>query len=1406
MVIRDLVSFSEEKYFNGAVQTEWFYDPDKAEKVANSYVFHGPKYFGVSSQDVLQNSHRLIDTASFAKLICDKLYSDTPSITNNFIMTIAGYGTGKSHLAVCLGCLFSGIQPLTSKITDNIIQADREAGMFIDQLNNKKNIVIVLNGMNNFNLDAAILKSSRLFLKTNGITDDILQGLTKSYDIAKHFVDKNYSVYQQSFEEFAEHFGVAIKGLKLKSFLIENVESSSDALRIINSVYSEVTGDSIHWDRGISAGDILSLLQDKLCGNGKPFNKILILFDEFGRYIEYAAANPAIAGDASLQQVFEAVQSANGKIIFTGFIQNELSAYLARIEKTSNIIRYVGRYSNSEKLYLSTNFETILASLLNKNESSGFSSVIDTALERYERFHSNIFEALGRWDRSTQKKGVWTIPSLYNNVILKGCYPLHPITTWLLSNASAWMQQRSTITFAAEMVANISESEIVGTWLPYVYPIDIVDSSIYNEMLNSEEKGLVQSQSCMLYRDILLKIGNKLSECELKALKSILIINVGGFNLRSKEDAIVAIRYCSNLREEDIIPALKSLEDLHGVIAFDESSNTYDLIAEASGFNEFKRIYAKYRLGTVATIDDLDSDLLKDTGLVGTVETSFAQEHSISSSEWVFEKRLVDASNIDATYIRSIQKAIEDNYTGEDPRGFLLFAYCNNNSDTAIKRISYLYKASDLKACPVIILFLDDADGAVIDALTIKKTISKFSQNDQARFQKHITGQIRSQNKKIIQALSRMMAARTQITEDGLSVFSGRLNTLCSSSFNELYSKTPPFSFDGFQNKQTTQAKKYLSNICIKLFDRTLMNIQSYQSLTQDEKNRVKSCLSVGISTSWQVFDSKCNLVHPDHPIIAEIYDRITDGIPDDTPVAMMSLFEEYMRPPYGLNINAVSLLLFYYIAERGSALYCYYGQEKLQAPHLSDKIFKGGKLQPAELKKIRIQANNNGCEDALAEACKAASNCVSIDLFPKHKRIIDTIVSQEGVSDSNQMLLAKTTIRLDTGISLLGQVNEKIQKIKSLITEAKKSFVIHKYIKVLDYFIDFTKPLSDEYEFTGSEQLIERVETIENEARALLETQYPSAIAKLKCDITQLSQVKGLYKKIAETLLQNGYDAFAKLTKEKIQTLEIELIAKQKYESQLAQVKQDIAMCSDLSMFTYVKLQETETKMNNWIWYFTSAEDLPASVRKPVIESIKNVIKSVLTQKESLIRQINECIDAISLVTTLADLQGIRKQISSLLEKKYDLEHEEQLNKHLASVQERIDAIDAFPNNLDDLYALRNKLDKQSDPVYVYELNKRMQELEASQKEWLLATINPIERSLGTYTASDCVSWIEKTELLPDYLSSHHKQLYKRTKDKVVERLHTCRIDGVVTMFNSLSPEERKECLSLLINQGHIN
>lgn len=359
--------------------------------------------------------------------------------------------------------------------------------------------------------------------------------------------------------------------------------------------------------------------------SGTKFEISELLFDEFGRFIEYTAANPTIAGDAALQQIFEAVQTANGKIIFAGFIQNELKAYLSRIEKTANITRYIDRYRTAcENLFLSSNFETILANILKKSGPE-FDRLVENAIGHYNNYHTKIQSALSRWDRSAVKKSVWVTPDLYKSVILKGCYPLHPITVWLLSGSHQWMQQRSTLAFVAEMFDQVSSSEIDSAWLPYIYPVQLIDSGIFNEMLNSEEKGLVSSQYCMLYRDIFVKIGDKLSDLEKTILKAVLIVNMGRMAFRNKDDAIMAIRYCSNVTEDEVKHALKSLEEMHGVVAFDEHAKTYDLIAEANGFNEFKRIFAKYRLGVKSTIGDLDEAVLSQISLTTPVDTSFGQ-------------------------------------------------------------------------------------------------------------------------------------------------------------------------------------------------------------------------------------------------------------------------------------------------------------------------------------------------------------------------------------------------------------------------------------------------------------------------------------------------------------------------------------------------------------------------------------------------------------------------------------------------------------------------------------------------------------------------------------------------------------------------------------------------------------
>ncbi len=73
MLVRDIVKFNRENYYNGAIQTEWFYDDERVEGIVKNYVFHGPKYYGVTSKDVAAGEHKLLDTASFTKIVSDKL-------------------------------------------------------------------------------------------------------------------------------------------------------------------------------------------------------------------------------------------------------------------------------------------------------------------------------------------------------------------------------------------------------------------------------------------------------------------------------------------------------------------------------------------------------------------------------------------------------------------------------------------------------------------------------------------------------------------------------------------------------------------------------------------------------------------------------------------------------------------------------------------------------------------------------------------------------------------------------------------------------------------------------------------------------------------------------------------------------------------------------------------------------------------------------------------------------------------------------------------------------------------------------------------------------------------------------------------------------------------------------------
>ena len=148
----------------------------------------------------------------------------------------------------------------------------------------------------------------------------------------------------------------------------------------------------ISWDEGISANSILNALLDDYCGSSGPFDGIVILFDEFGRYLEYASNNnSAKTGESALQQIFECAQNAEGRIQVINFIQSDIKTYMQRIDPTSNISRYIGRYDASDKYHLSSNLETIFANLVLRKDKQFFTANIASRLQKKEEYWKDIY-------------------------------------------------------------------------------------------------------------------------------------------------------------------------------------------------------------------------------------------------------------------------------------------------------------------------------------------------------------------------------------------------------------------------------------------------------------------------------------------------------------------------------------------------------------------------------------------------------------------------------------------------------------------------------------------------------------------------------------------------------------------------------------------------------------------------------------------------------------------------------------------------------------------------------------------------------------------------------------------------------------------------------------------------------
>lgn len=470
-------------------------------------------------------------------------------------LIIGPYGKGKSHLLLVLLAIVSMkrdsantevLNKLISKIktVDDIGEgvADNIASIW----NNKGRFLPVLITNTQEDLNQAFLYGLNDALKREGIAD-LIPDTYYSLAIEKIVSwEKEYPYTYEMLVNAVNEHDLSIGELKagLAAF-------SKKELAVFTSVYPQLTSGSEF--NPMVASDPLSLyknVSEKLVEEF-GYSGIYIVFDEFSKYIESQRNIASGANMKLLQDMCElANDSKNAQIFITMVAHKSIKEY--------------GKYLSIETINAFTGIEGRIVEKLFVTSSKNNYELIKNAIIKDDKRVQDI-PNYAFYLGDAKMDAFYQIPAFkskfdkrdFKRIVFEGCYPLNPVSAYLLLNISEKVAQneRTLFTFIsndepnsmARYIANHSREMLwsIGADLIYDYfsglfKKEVINEHVHNEWLNAEyalSKCVTEEQKKIVKALAIFLIVNK--DEEMPADENILALATGISNAREIIEELV---------------------------------------------------------------------------------------------------------------------------------------------------------------------------------------------------------------------------------------------------------------------------------------------------------------------------------------------------------------------------------------------------------------------------------------------------------------------------------------------------------------------------------------------------------------------------------------------------------------------------------------------------------------------------------------------------------------------------------------------------------------------------------------------------------------------------------------------------------------------------------------------------
>lgn len=395
--------------------------------VASGFQYSVNIGYDLGSDDKLRN---FIPTKSALSLLEEILLSINPASTDRARVLIGAYGKGKSHIVLSiLSMLLKRDLTLFEKLMPKI-QENSKLYQLVENYyeSDNKILPIVISGSNT-SLTQAFLLSLQRTLSEHGLISALPE---TNYRAASNVIRRWEKDFPETYAKFQEVIDEPV------SILIERLENYDvNAYETFERIYPTLTAGSVF--NPFLGFDVVELYESvakslKLLG----YTGLYVVYDEFSKFLETNIVDASVSDTKMLQDFAEKCCRSGAQQLHLMLISHkEISNYIDKLpkEKTDG---WRGVSERFKHIHMNNNFTQTYEII---------SSVIQHKEPRWGAFcdaNALGFEALFTRYRKHQ---MFTDAQGEIETAIKGCFPLHPVSTFILPRLSERVAQNERTLF-----------------------------------------------------------------------------------------------------------------------------------------------------------------------------------------------------------------------------------------------------------------------------------------------------------------------------------------------------------------------------------------------------------------------------------------------------------------------------------------------------------------------------------------------------------------------------------------------------------------------------------------------------------------------------------------------------------------------------------------------------------------------------------------------------------------------------------------------------------------------------------------------------------------------------------------------------------------------------------------------